>query len=1266
MSAAFERQIRPIYEALDNGSNKSAILACNKLLKKHPKNDLIKALKALALVRSQKVEESLVLCDEVLATRPIDESTLSAMMHVLRSLGRHTDMVTMYEDAFKQQPGNEELGSQTFMANVRIGNWKAAQQIATKLHKQFQNEQYLYWSIMSAVLQANDPTTPANFRSVLYKLAHRLISTTSALSYYNADRFYLHLVILRELALYDEAHELLETDVGKKICASNLACDDLRRDVWRLKGLYKEEGIRARQRIEEAKDRNWLEFTAVLNVTFGEENLDPDTSRTALEEKVSLARDFFVQVAEDDGRKDRSGLLALLELEKRARAHGVSKDPGELFMLLEKYYHRFGDKLACFEDLRPYIQLEESELSVWSSFLESQSTSSNTIDDLLRFVNAQKLLRHNLPESDVTAEKEAAGAVYYLRAYLDASKFGTDLPDTELHPANDLALLSGQAFVGAWKASDDATYLYHAAAVLEYALIQSKHSYQLRLLLIRIYRLLGAPSLALEHYRAMNIKQVQTDTLSHLILTRASTFSLSSMGDLTYSSECLESSQIYMNNSQETAEFTVRAFGTEKYTQIPEFIAFEERLDNSLQRDLTKVEHVRMRIVHEALVSDLIDMELIELKFIFDRFHHDNRDFDVIPNYQPRCGQSFDEQTALFGQRPGPGWLSIFLKIYIRAFQAASDLDDTVEDKLLIGDRPKPSLDPDTRLPLKERLAKRTQDELDELTADELAFLEFGTALADWLAPYHDYVRPPASAVLAEAAKQTELKTGHPLKGLDLPPKNGSTTNGHIKKEEDPPAASEPPEVVVQFFDILLTVETVRFKPASVVKMHKLGTMAQSFKDIRAKASASLNEISEVLVRLGEEGATVESRKAFVEACQPVWGPSLLDHDFVSTISKKVTDARKQILEGVGKGILRTHHRSKHAARYIPSFECDNVPVTPVMRVATHAFCHASRRDATLTIHTIPYTKANHRASPRLKMSQYGEYGGNPYYQNGGGGGGGGGGGYLTGGSPFGSTSGSPGGQFRRGAALHSLRPVTIKQLIDATQPHSDAEWMIEDAEIGQITIVAQVISIQSQTTNCVYWLDDGTGRMEARHWVDAQEEDQDRWAGVAEGKYVRVMGSVKTFGNKRYINAQHLRAASDPHELYFHLLEAMTVTTVMIKGPIPRPSEAGMAPRGAMANGQTSTSAYAAQSHVSASNSQYAHLPDTQRKIVEFLLSQPTSEDGIHVAAIARAIGGQARDISEALDRLMDEGHPEGNNDQFRGPVIVAIRLNLTAFIRV
>lgn len=77
----------------------------------------------------------------------------------------------MFEEAYKQQPANEELGAQTFFANIRAGNWKLAQQvsqkfntfthflsrtffkIATKLHKQFQEDRYLYWNVISAVLQ---------------------------------------------------------------------------------------------------------------------------------------------------------------------------------------------------------------------------------------------------------------------------------------------------------------------------------------------------------------------------------------------------------------------------------------------------------------------------------------------------------------------------------------------------------------------------------------------------------------------------------------------------------------------------------------------------------------------------------------------------------------------------------------------------------------------------------------------------------------------------------------------------------------------------------------------------------------------------------------------------------------------------------------------------------------------------------------------------------------------------------------------------------
>lgn len=76
--------------------------------------------------------------------------------------------------------------------------------------------------------------------------------------------------------------------------------------------------------------------------------------------------------------------------------------------------------------------------------------------------------------------------------------------------------------------------------------------------------------------------------------------------------------------------------------------------------------------------------------------------------------------------------------------------------------------------------------------------MEYANALTNWLERYHNFIRPPPAVVLAEAAKQAELKTGHPLKGIEIHSSNGS--NGHHKKDEDPPAIQEPPKVVSKFF----------------------------------------------------------------------------------------------------------------------------------------------------------------------------------------------------------------------------------------------------------------------------------------------------------------------------------------------------------------------------------------------------------------------------------------------------------------------------------
>ncbi|KAI0306473.1 replication protein A subunit RPA32 [Multifurca ochricompacta] len=246
-----------------------------------------------------------------------------------------------------------------------------------------------------------------------------------------------------------------------------------------------------------------------------------------------------------------------------------------------------------------------------------------------------------------------------------------------------------------------------------------------------------------------------------------------------------------------------------------------------------------------------------------------------------------------------------------------------------------------------------------------------------------------------------------------------------------------------------------------------------------------------------------------------------------------------------------------------------------------------------------------------------------------------GGGGYLTGGSPFGSASGSPGGLGRRGALSQSLRPITAKQFIQATQAHADADWVLENTELGQVTLVAHVVSVQKQTTNSIYMLDDGTGILEARHWSDSISQDEESRDDIVPNSFARVTGTIKTFGQKKYINASHIRPVHDAHEPFFHMLEVMTVQLIFDRGP-PGSFAHGQA---FGADGKPSLSIYSAQGPQSEVKDQYSHLQPVPRSIVQFMLNQPQTREGVHVSAIVKAVGADAEAIEQALERLMDDG---------------------------
>ncbi|KXN86895.1 Replication factor A protein 2 [Leucoagaricus sp. SymC.cos] len=212
---------------------------------------------------------------------------------------------------------------------------------------------------------------------------------------------------------------------------------------------------------------------------------------------------------------------------------------------------------------------------------------------------------------------------------------------------------------------------------------------------------------------------------------------------------------------------------------------------------------------------------------------------------------------------------------------------------------------------------------------------------------------------------------------------------------------------------------------------------------------------------------------------------------------------------------------------------------------------------------------------------------------------------------------------------------------VKTEQAHADAPWMLDGFEIGHVSLVGQIVSMQAQTTNHVYTIEDGYGSVEARHWVGGSGNaaaEAAKWSGIEAGIYVRLSGFLKSFGNKKYINASYMRPIVDFDEIAFHYAECVTVTLTLQRGP---PYNPGAGQQKAVSG--SGSSAYQLNNAMD-TRDEYSNLPIMQQQIVRFLIQeQDASRNGVHVGDIARHLeksgSVNAEKLSGELDELMDHG---------------------------
>ncbi|XP_027331817.1 replication protein A 32 kDa subunit A isoform X1 [Abrus precatorius] len=211
------------------------------------------------------------------------------------------------------------------------------------------------------------------------------------------------------------------------------------------------------------------------------------------------------------------------------------------------------------------------------------------------------------------------------------------------------------------------------------------------------------------------------------------------------------------------------------------------------------------------------------------------------------------------------------------------------------------------------------------------------------------------------------------------------------------------------------------------------------------------------------------------------------------------------------------------------------------------------------------------------------------------------------------------------------LVPVTVKQISEAYQSGDEkSNFVINGVDLNNVTLVGMVYEIAERNTDVSFTLDDGTGRIKCRRWVN-ETFDTKEMEEVINGMYVRVYGHLKSFQGVRQLVAFSVRPVTNFDEIPFHFIDCIhnhLRTKVKVEGiSSAHPSaDSYNTPVRNASNGSQATS----------SNSVYAQysvdgLKDCDKLVIEYIQqhSDMSDERGVHVNELAR-------ELKLPLDKIM------------------------------
>lgn len=165
---------------------------------------------------------------------------------------------------------------------------------------------------------------------------------------------------------------------------------------------------------------------------------------------------------------------------------------------LVSYFSRFGSKNCAFEDLQSYITFLRSDKEKSKKFIDSLKDTIKSADgkpaqvkNVYKNVNIRKLERflHLHPQSDIKQGIEIVNELW--KEYQDALPLGEDLEKTEMQHGDEFVILASHILLDLYNEHKQAGILIQAISLLEIALTKSIHNFQIKLMLVRMYIMIG-------------------------------------------------------------------------------------------------------------------------------------------------------------------------------------------------------------------------------------------------------------------------------------------------------------------------------------------------------------------------------------------------------------------------------------------------------------------------------------------------------------------------------------------------------------------------------------------------------------------------------------------------------------------------------------------------------------------------------------------------------------------------------------------------------